>query len=130
MTTLEIKLKEASQLPTHDENGLTPHFYVEKKYAGLAKTLYSSDDSPANIFKLVNPYQPKAEKYYIKEIPTYSEDGNLKKRKYWKQVLMFHKAWARIDIEVKSVTYDIVGLKRETTNLPAGVIIANIKFSK
>lgn len=128
MKTIEIKLQEADQLPTHDENGLTPHFYMEKEYTGIAKTLYGGDDSPANMFLLLNPHQPSAQRYYVKEVPTYKENGNLEERKYWKQVLMFHKAWSRNDVEVKKVTYDIVGLKRKTTHLPAGVMIANIKF--
>lgn len=129
MKTIEKKLQEAKTIKTHGENGiLNPHFFLEKEYEGLSKTLYGTDDSPANLFLLLNPYQPGAQRYYIIEIPTYYENGNLKKQEYWDKKLMFHKAWAKTDIEVKKVSYDIVGLRRETTHLPAGVVIANIKF--
>jgi hypothetical protein len=41
---------------------------------------------------------------------------------------MFHKKWARKDKEIAKVTFEIVGIKRQTTGLPAAVLISNVKF--
>lgn len=57
------------------------------------------------------------------------DNGTILPRKIYNQKLMYHKKWARKDIEVKEVTYDIVGYKRKTTHLPCAVIIANVNFN-
>ena len=44
------------------------------------------------------------------------------------RTLMYHKKYARVDVPVKSVEFNVVGLKRHSTHLSAGVLVSNIKF--
>jgi len=69
-----------------------------------------------------------ATRFYIKVVKTYREDGTIEKASEWEKKLMFHKAWSRKDVEITEVTFDVIGVKRETSKLPAGVLIANINF--
>ena len=57
------------------------------------------------------------------------DNGDRRKKDEWEKKLMFHKKWSRKDVEIKNVELDIVGIKRVTTHIPAGVLINNIKFS-
>lgn len=66
--------------------------------------------------------------FYTKTIPTYNEKGNMNPKRLWDEKLFFHPKWARNDIEVSDVDFDIVGIKRKTSKLPAGVILKNIRF--
>ena len=56
------------------------------------------------------------------------ENGKTLPRKVFRYILMYHKKWARKDIPVKSVSFDVVGLKRKSTKLDSAVLISNIKF--
>ena len=56
------------------------------------------------------------------------ENGNTLKKGVYKYSLYYHKKYGKIDKRIKSVTFDVVGYKRKTTHLPAGVIINNVKF--
>lgn len=123
-------LELAKSLPTHIAGKLQPIYQfatgVEHKYQAC---LSSEDCSPAEVFEAMRFNRRGSDYYYIRQIPTFREDGKgLKKAKHWKKVLFFHKKWARTDIPVKDVEFDIVGLKRESAKLPAGVLIDNIKF--
>lgn len=123
-------LNEAKELPTHIDGELQNHykFYGEDKY--FSKIMYSNEATPVSVFEALNTRYSGAERFYVKAVPTYREDGNLKKMSDWDKKLMYHKAWARTDIEVKEVKFEIVGIKRETTQLSAGVLIANVEFIK
>lgn len=56
------------------------------------------------------------------------EQGNVLPKKVWRHTLMFHKKWARKDIPVKDVTFDVIGLKRKSTKLQSAVLITNINY--
>ncbi len=43
-------------------------------------------------------------------------------------VLMYHAKWARNELVITKVSFEIVGLKRKTKHVPAGVLITNIKY--
>ena len=123
-------LIKANQLPSHINGVLQDHykFYGEdKKFSNI---LYVKDINVATVFEALNLRYSGAERYYVQTIPTYREDGNLEKMKNWNKKLMFHKAWSRTDDAIKKVKFDIIGIKRKTTHLPAGVLIANIRFIK
>lgn len=66
--------------------------------------------------------------FYTKTIPTYNEKGNMNPKRLWDEKLFFHPKWSRNDIEVSDVDFDIVGIKRKTSKLQAGVILKNIRF--
>lgn len=123
-------LNEAKELPTHVNAQLQDHykFYGEDKY--FSKIMYAEKVTPVSVFETLNPRYTGATRFYVQTVPTYREDGNLKKMRDWDKKLMYHKAWARTDVEVKGVNFDIVGIKRETTHLSAGVLIANVEFIK
>lgn len=120
----------AKELPTHVGGELQDHykFFGTEKY--FRKVMYSENLTPVNVFECLNPKYTGATRFYVQTSPSYREDGNLKKMKNWNKKLMFHKAWARTDIEIENVNLDIIGIKRETTHLPGGVLIANIEFIK
>ena len=128
--TYTAALNQAKALPTHINGELqeTYKFFKEDKY--FATIMNSENANPVVVFETLNPRSSGATRFYIKTVPTYLEDGNLKKMKDWKKVLMFHKAWRRTDVNITDVTFDIVGIKRKTTHLPAGVLISNVKFIK
>jgi len=65
---------------------------------------------------------------FVDIIPTYRDNGELEKYKKWKKILYFRKKYAKIPRLVKTVKYDIVGYKRPSKELPAGVVIDNITF--
>jgi hypothetical protein len=121
-------LNKAKNLPTHIDGELQEHYVFFGENRSFSKIMYSENANPVSVFRGLQKRYFGATRYYVKQIPTYREDGNLKKMKDWDEVLMFHKAWSRNDIEVKGVKFDIVGIKRQTTHLPAGVLIANVVF--
>lgn len=47
----------------------------------------------------------------------------------YRDILMFHKKYARIDVEITKVDFNIVGIKRATTHLKPGVLISNIRYT-
>lgn len=56
------------------------------------------------------------------------DNGNILPHKMYNTKLMFRKKHSTRLTEVTNFSYEIVGLKRESTHLPAGVIIANVDF--
>lgn len=128
MENLKQALKKAKELPTHVNGILQERVIHFEKSEFECVTLYGDEATPVAIFEALRPRYSGATRYYIKEVPTKRADGTLNKKEKWEKKLMFHKAWSRTDIEVKEVKFSIVGLKRTTTHLPAGVIITDIKF--
>lgn len=128
--TLQDAQQIAAKLPTHVNGELQPHHY--KFVDGIYYyTIYDNDESPASIFTSIQSKigRQGAERYYTILIPTKRADGTTKPKSEWETKLMFHKKWARKDIEVKCVSFDIIGYKRKTTQLPSGVLITNVKFN-
>jgi hypothetical protein len=121
-------LNEAKKLPTHVNGVLQDHYKYFGEKKAFTKVMYHDQADPVSVFEALNIRYSGATRFYVKNIPTYREDGNLNKMRDWKKILMFHKAWSRNDIEVKDVNFEIVGIKRQTTNLPAGVLISNAEF--
>ena len=137
MKSLKEAFGQAKALPTHVDGVLQPHLVKFENFnpKTFYFTLYGEDISPVAIFNAMDKsgLQPRAGKrsaegYYTVSRPTYREDGTLKKKSEWDKVLMFHKRYSRQDIEIKRVTFDVVGLKRCTSKLSAGVLIQNICF--
>ena len=125
----ETSYNEAKSLPTHVDGVLQGHykFYDDKHKQGFT-SIYSPTADVVSVFNALKPHYHSAERYYVKTVRTYREDGSLRKCGEWGKKLMYHKAWARKDVEVKSVEFDIVGLKRDTTSLPSAVLVTNIRF--
>ena len=121
-------LKEARELPTHYNGELQERhkFFGVNKY--YSKIIYCDNLTPVNVFESLNIRYRTATRYYVKIVPTYRENGNLKKMIDWDKKLMYHKAWGRTDIEVNIVSFNIIGIKRKTSHLSAGVLISNINF--
>ena len=84
--------------------------------------------SPSDVFGSTRFRQKKRGNYYYISYSKVDEHGNVLPKKVWRQTLMFHKKWARKDIPVKDVMFDVVGLKRKSTKLPAGVLIVNVNY--
>jgi hypothetical protein len=125
----ENAYNEARSLPTHVDSMLQERykFYNEKHKQGFT-SIYSPTADAVSVFKALKRKYYSAEKYYIKTIKTYRENGSLKKYNDWEKKLMYHKAYSRQDVEVKSVEFDIVGVKRATNSLPSAVLLTNIRF--
>lgn len=83
--------------------------------------------SPTEVFNSTRWHTKRGDHYYVSYSKT-DEHGNILPKKVWRHTLMFHKKWARKDVPVKDVTFDVIGLKRKSTKLPAGVLIANVNF--
>lgn len=56
------------------------------------------------------------------------DNGNVLPHKVYNTKLVYRQKHSTRITEVTKFTYEIVGLKRRSTNLPAGVLIANIDF--
>ena len=119
---------EARNLPTHVDGILQPEniFFVQPH--GVYHRIYSDSATVADVFNSVGFKKGMFRGYYSKLIPTYRPDGTLNKKSAWETKIFYHKKWARKDIEVVDVDFDIVGIKRETTQLRAAVLISNVKF--
>lgn len=127
---IQSLLQRAKELPSHINGELQPiyHFFSRDKLSGAYFTIFGESITPVSIFKDTERFRLFKRTYYLKSIPTRRADGNLIPMKEWETKLMYHKKYARTDIEVKDVTFDVVGLKRQTTKLGAAVLITNIKF--
>jgi hypothetical protein len=125
----ENAYNEAKALPTHVDGVLQGHykFYDDKHKQGFI-SIYSPTADLISVFYALNPHYHSAERYYIKTVSKYRKDGSLTRYGEWSRKLMYHKPWSRKDVEVKSVEFDIVGVKRETTSLPSAVLLTNIRF--
>lgn len=101
-------LKNAQNLP---QDSSTPIYQLFDEKVSFT-TIYAND--PISVFNSMFRGRMNSN-YYIKVIdkmPT----------------LMYHKKYSRNDIPVKNVEFKIVGLKRRSTHLDAGVLISDIKF--
>lgn len=125
--TYQQAIKEARELPTHIDGKLQPHYKMYSDETSF-KIHYGSSYTPASVFMAMCYKRNCAQGYFLQKVPTYREDGSLKKMREWETKMFFHKPWGIEDVKVKDVTFDIVGIKRKTTHLPAGVLITNIKF--
>ena len=108
-------LRRAKQLPTHRDGVLQPMYTFYSDQSTNYKVVYVKQPTPSNIFESLNTRYTGAERYYIRDF-----NGTEK--------LYFHKPWSRKDIEINSVYYNIVGIKRRSTHLPAGILINNVQF--
>lgn len=125
--------RELSEMP-RDIRPQSYYFFWEKPtetYFVLAR--YSDAfPTPAEVFRACRRLgyfkSNGAERYYLATEQVNDEFGRLKKLRDCEEVLYFHKAWARRDKKVTRVTFDIIGLKLQTTRLPAGVLINNVEF--
>lgn len=122
-------LSQAKELPSHINGELQGHYKFYVSDINQSFILLSGDQvTPVSVFEAMNQRYRGATRFYIKSMPTYREDGNLLPMKFWAKKLMFHKAWSRNDIEVIDVKFNIVGIKRQTSHLPAAVLIRDIEF--
>lgn len=125
---IQSLLQQAKELPSHINGELQPIYqFFSKEKPSLLFEIYGESITPVGIFKEVGRFK-YFKGYYLKSIPKLRNDGSVIPFKDWKTKLMFHKKYARTDIEVKDVTFDVVGLKRQTTKLGAAVLITNVKF--
>lgn len=130
MENFNQALQLAKSLPTHIEGILQPQTIDFIRTKSLPTTIFAETITPAIVFQAWSRFnrQNTATRYYILEVPTYRQNGTMNPKQLWTKKLMFHKAYSRRDIEITNVTFDIVGVKRQTTHLPAGVLISNIQF--
>jgi hypothetical protein len=128
-TDYQDALQKAKELPRQLNGELQPHYQMFGDETKFDIILSADIATKETIFDVLNRFKSGRGGKYYKTIPTYHENGNLKPQKEWKKILMFHKKWARVDKEVTGVNYEIVGIKRQTTKLPAGVLLKNITFT-
>lgn len=83
--------------------------------------------TPSEVFDATHWHEKRGNYYYVSHSKV-DEQGNILPKKVYRHTLMFHKKWARKDIPVKDVTFDVIGLKRKSTKLPAGVLITNVNY--
>lgn len=93
-------------------------------------TLYDETMSPAAIFiattgiySCFNSYP----RYYVLSHKT-DEKGKILPKKVYRHELMIHHKYARHDAPIKHVSFEVVGFKRKSTHLPAGVLITNVTY--
>lgn len=112
----DLALKQAKSLEQDSKTDIYQFFNSKPEYMYYAIT----SQCPIHIFESVFRSQRTGSGgYYI----AYKMVNNKPEK-----VLMFHKKYSRKDIVVTSVSFEIVGLKRKSQHLPAGVIVTNIKF--
>lgn len=104
--------------------------FVPKDYNFFFFEVYKENEpSAVEVFDAMSRWKfTKPSGFYVKE-SKWDNNGHILPKGVYNRKLMYHKKWARRDIEVEGVTYDIVGYKRKTTNLPCAVLIANVKFN-
>ena len=112
MKTLDFNtaLQMAAELP---QDAGTPVYQLFEESNTTFTTIYACD--PVSVYSSIIGFQKNNKTYYLSFL-----NG--------KSVLMYHKKYARIDVQVSTVEFDICGLKRKSTHLPAGVLVKNIKF--
>lgn len=108
-------MEAAKQLPTHVDGELQEVYTFYEK-SNNYRVIY--DDSPSNIIRSIIFGRNK---YTVSNGYIYTYGSNS---------TYFHKKYARLDIPVTGVEFKIVGLKRATSKLPAGVLIdmESVKF--
>ena len=120
--------KMATELPQDSSKPIYQDLNGNQLSGVMFHTIYGNAlPSPAEVFGLEHTTRRRRDCYYVRAFKT-DEQGNILPKKVFRYVLMFHKKWARNDIPVKDVTFDVVGLKRKSTKLPAGVLIVNINY--
>lgn len=103
----------AKSLPTHTDGKLNHQFEsFDKENKMWFSVIY--EDDPLSVFRSLRIRRLKLEKGFI-----YETGGKL----------LYHVPYSRQDTKVKAVSFDIIGVKRQTTHLPAGVMINNVKFT-
>jgi len=77
------------------------------------------DDSPVHIFEHFHRFSRNK---WIRE------NGQYYEYRVFGQELRRRRKYSRVFMNVSGVTFDIVGLKRRSSKLPAGVLINNVTF--
>ncbi len=99
-----------------------------KQIEGIPFEVVSDDNvTPISIWG-TRGKRPYANGYLYPIWSKTDKDGNVLPKGVYYRTLWYHRKWARKDKEVTKVTFDIIGLKRASTHLPAGVIISGIKY--
>lgn len=117
--TFDKALEMAESLDTQEIN-----YYFGEKKSGT--TIFAGENNIVSIFQRLTKFR-NTDNYYIRS-SKYDEFGNILPKGVYDERLYYHKKYARNDKQVIGVSYDIIGIKRKTTHLPAGVIISNINF--
>lgn len=133
MKNFQEVLADAKNLPTHVNGDLQEIFTFLKMNDGMFFSVIENDvvsifNEVSRLYFVKKAYLNGAEGFYLKTYMTYRDDGTIRPKSEWETKLYYHRAWSRTDKEIKEVTYEIVGMKRITTNLPAAVLISNVKF--
>lgn len=139
MKSFQEVITDAKNLPTHVNGELQELFTFFKRNDSMFFSVIENDvisifnavsrlDAVTRLPFVKRAYINSAEGFYLKTYMTYRDDGTIRPKSEWETKLYYHKAWGRTDKEVKEVTYEIIGMKRKTTNLPAAVLISNVKF--
>ena len=124
------KLMEyAKQLPQDASTPIYQDFNGNVIWTYDYSILYDETMIPADIFNAAHLYRRvnSYPRYYVRSHKT-DEDGKILPKKVYRHELMIHHKYARHDVPIKHVSFEVVGFKRKSTLLPAGVLIRNLVF--
>lgn len=133
MTTIQDYTNYAAMAAALPQDASTP-IYQDLNGEQLSgvhfSVIYTKNyPTPPAVFESLYSYERRRKgNYYYVQASKQDENGKTLPRKVFRYTLMYHKKWARKDIPVKSVSFDVVGLKRKSTQLDSAVLISNIKF--
>lgn len=100
-------------------------------YNNVTNEGVQADASPVSVFRAVcrGHRRRYTEGGYLYEAASKTgDDGKILPKGKYRYAIMYHRKWGKRDVPVTDVTFDVVGLKRKSTKLPSGVLIANVKF--
>lgn len=121
--------KEVMEM-ANNYNGSEQYFFFGEKPLDYRLTY---GDDVISVFDAMNYHHGDrvisfgGEKFY-KLSSKIDENGNTLKKGVYRDTLYHHRAYGKIDKVVTGVSFDIVGFKRKTTHLPAGVLVSNVNF--
>lgn len=123
--------QDARMLP---QDASTPiyQYFDGTEYRGIPTVIYGDEATLVTIYYAMSRHSRLLRDgqggYYWLQESKIGEDGKVLPKKVYRRTVMYHKKYARKDIPVKDVEFNVVGLKRRSTHLQAGVIIADVKF--
>lgn len=132
--TFNNAIKKAKSLKKDANTPIYQSFDGKQLSKGFTAIIYGEKyPDAATVFIAQHLYKYKQAPYnngylYIKSVKN-SKSGEILPKGMYRDILMFHKKYARIDVEITKVDFNIVGIKRATTHLKPGVLISNIRYT-
>lgn len=126
---LHMLMEYAKQLPQDASTPIYQNFDGQQNTTGGVCLTVDAFD-PVTVFNAHPSYYHSHiyPRYYVSSSKV-GDDGKILPEGVWERTLMMHRKYARYDVPIKHVSFEVVGFKRKSTGLPAGVLIDNVQFT-